>query len=87
MYDDDRQVVELLAKRVPLSRSVELRGMPREVVLALWRGVEFVHISVESIRGLPPGGLSAILAGWRLQEAARVATTLRERRGFARASC
>lgn len=57
VYRDDWQISERMARRVPLCRAFSLGGMPRELVLALCEGVEFVFIR---IRRVTPGPLSEI---------------------------
>ncbi len=50
VYRDDRQIVERVARRIPLNREFTLRGMPRELALALCEGDEFVFICISRVR-------------------------------------
>ncbi len=50
VYDDDWQIVERVARRIPMSRSFTLWGMPRELALALCEGDEFVYIRITKVR-------------------------------------
>ncbi len=50
VYADDRQIVERLARRVPINGRFSLWDMPRELALALCGGREFVHIRVTRYR-------------------------------------
>jgi len=53
VYRDDWQISERLARRVPLYRAFTLGGMPRDLVLALCEGVEFVYIRIRRITPRP----------------------------------
>lgn len=57
VYDDDRQISERVARRLPLYRAFELQGMPPDLALALCAGKEFVFIRATRIRTL---SLSAV---------------------------
>jgi len=50
VYEDDRQIVECSCRRVPLSRPVNLWGMPRELVIALCEADDFVYIVIEWVK-------------------------------------
>lgn len=62
VYRDDWQIAERLARRVPLNREVSLGGMPRELVLALCEGVEFVFIRIRQIAPRPLSEIGRRLA-------------------------
>ena len=49
VYDDDHQLVERIARRVPLARKFRLWGMPRELAMALCEGREFVFIQIKCL--------------------------------------
>ena len=50
VYRDDWQIVECVARRIPISRAFTLWDMLRELALALCDGREFVSISVSTVR-------------------------------------
>ncbi len=52
IYRDDWQVVERVARRIPLDRSFSLWGMPRELALALCAGDDFVYIRIARVRAM-----------------------------------
>lgn len=62
VYWDDWQISERMARRVPLSRAFTLVGMPRDLVLALCEGVEFVFIRIWRIAPRPLSEIGRRLA-------------------------
>ncbi len=52
VYHDDSQIVERVARRIPISRAFDLWRMPPELALALCKGEDFVFIRVIPIRAV-----------------------------------
>jgi endodeoxyribonuclease RusA len=49
-YHDDRQIVERVVRRVKLAHPFRIWGLPKELVLALREGRDFVFIRVSRIQ-------------------------------------